>query len=172
MKALGDYTRPDPKKRKEILMKFSNRMSSDDIKTDLASWNLEFSKELQNIQGRLLPPETILGGNKASSFTYKSENADWGSCFRKWASTSSKNLTKWVVIHAARDEGIAKEFVANLMKVTPSLGMTFAKPRMESLVDNKPNTYLTCLDKMIEMKPQMVMVVVPNNKGNLFPHDN
>ena len=166
MKALGDYTRPDPKTRTETLLKFSNRMTSGDVKADLAAWNLEFSRELTSFKGRTLQPENILGA-KGSVATYKTENADWGSCFRKWNSYSAKNLTKWAVVHSVRDETIAKEFVASLMKVTPSLGMNVAKPRMVSLPDNKPATYLSNLDKLIEQKPQMVMVVVPNNKGNL-----
>merc|ERR1719168_56283 len=43
-----------------------------------------------------------------------------------------------------------------------------AKPKMISLPDNKPSTYLSALDKLLEVSPQMVMVVVPNNKGDHY----
>merc|ERR1712198_505238 len=51
MKALGDYTRQDPKRRTESLMKFSDRINTHpDIKKELASWNLEFSKDLETFK--------------------------------------------------------------------------------------------------------------------------
>merc|ERR1712098_90818 len=168
MKALGDYTRQDPKRRTESLMKFSDRINTHpEIKKELASWNLEFSKDLETFKARTLQPETILGSG-SSKATYKLDNADWGSCFRKWSSYSSKNLTKWAVIHSSRDEAVTKEFVTSLNKVTPSLGMKLSAPKTISLPDNKPSTYLAALDKILEMSPQLVMVVVPNNKGDHY----
>jgi len=168
MKALGDYTRQDPKRRTESLMKFSNRINTNpEIQKELAAWNLEFSKDLETFKARVLQPEKILGAGSASA-TYKLDNADWGSCFRKWNSYSSVKITKWAIIHSNRDEAVTKEFVNSLTKVTPSLGMTMAKPKMISLPDNKPSTYLSALDKLLEVSPQMVMVVVPNNKGDHY----
>ena len=50
MKALGDYTRQDPKRRTESLMKFSNRINTNpEIQKELAAWNLEFSKDLETL---------------------------------------------------------------------------------------------------------------------------
>merc|ERR1712131_931 len=147
MKALGDYTRQDPKRRTESLMKFSDRINTHpDIKKELASWNLEFSKDLETFKARTLQPETILGSG-SSKATYKLENADWGSCFRKWNSYSSKNLTKWAVIHSSRDEAVTKEFITSLNKVTPSLGMKLAAPKTVSLPNNKGDHYATIKKK-------------------------
>ena len=57
MKALGAYTRQEPKKRTETLMKFSQRIQSQpEIRTDLAAWGLQFSSELESFKGRVLPP--------------------------------------------------------------------------------------------------------------------
>ena len=57
MKALGAYTRQEPKKRTETLIKFSQRIHSQpEIKTDLAAFGLEFSTELESFKGRVLPP--------------------------------------------------------------------------------------------------------------------
>ena len=57
MKALGAYTRQEPKKRTETLIKFSQRIQSQpEIRTDLAAWGLEFSSELESFKGRVLPP--------------------------------------------------------------------------------------------------------------------
>merc|ERR1719341_2140852 len=135
MKALGDYTRQDPKKRCETLKKFSERINTNqEIQTELTAWNLQFSRDLEQFRARILPPEVILGAG-SSKATYQLENADWGTCFRKWNSFSVQSCTKWAVVCATRDE---------------------------------PATYIQALDRVIECNPSIVMVVVPNNKGDHY----
>jgi len=168
MKALGDYTRQDPKKRCETLKKFSDRINTNqDIQAELTAWNLQFSRDLEQFRARILQPETILGAG-SSKATYQLENADWGTCFRKWSSYSVQACTKWAVVCANRDEAVTKEFIASLCKVSPSLGMTMNKPKMFPLPDNRPATYIQALDRVIECNPSIVMVVVPNNKGDHY----
>ena len=168
MKALGAYTRQEPKKRLETLMKFSKRINSQpEIKTDLAAWGLEFSSELESFKGRVLPAEKILGG-KSSSASYQVDNADWSKCFRKWESFKSVSLTKWAVIFGTKDEAQVKEFLTNLTKVAPSLGMVIKAPKMVKMDDTRAATYLSTLDKVFPDKPQLVMLVIPNNKGDQY----
>ena len=168
MKALGEHTRQDPKTRTKTLMKFHERMSSTpDIKADLSAWNLELSPKMETIDARTLAPEDILGQGSTKA-QYKSDNADWGNCFRKWNCFGSIAVSKWVVLHSQKDEAITKEFIASLTKVTPSLGMKLAKPKMVALPDNRPSTFLASLDTVIGMSPQLVMTVVPNNKGDHY----
>ena len=112
----------------------------------------------------MFPPETILG--KGSTFSYKTENADWGGAFRNWKQWSVVNCTKWVVINAAKDSASTKEFVNSLIKVSPSLGMILKNPKVMEIPDNRPATYVQMVDKAIALGPQIVMVVIPNNKGN------
>merc|ERR1719192_275314 len=104
MKDLGSYTRQDPKKRMETLMKFSQRIHSQpEIKKDLEAWGLKFSTELESFKGRVLPPEKILGA-KSSTATYQLDNADWSKCFRKWDSYKAVSLSNWTIIYGPRDE--------------------------------------------------------------------
>ena len=63
-----------------------------------------------------------------------------------------------------RDEAVTKEFVNSLKKVAPSLGMSMGSPKVFMLNDNRPATYIQQLDQVIDMKPAIVMVVIPNNK--------
>merc|ERR1719474_305990 len=144
MKALGTYTRQDPKKRCETLKKFSDRINTNqDIQAELTAWNLQFSRDLEQFRARILQPETILGAG-SSKATYQLENADWGTCFRKWSSYSVQACTK--------------EFITSLCKVSPSLGMIMNKPKMFPLTDNRPATYIQALDRVIEYNPSIVMV--------------
>jgi hypothetical protein len=59
---------------------------------------------------------------------------------------------------------VTKEFVNSLKKVAPSLGMSMGSPKIFMLTDNRPATYIQQLDQVIDMKPAIVMIVIPNNK--------
>jgi len=169
MKNLGEYTRQDPKKRVAALKKFSERLNTTpDITQDMQGWDLKFSRELEEFQGRILKPEQILGGGKSKA-SYVLENADWGSCFRKWGLVSGKNLTKWACVVPMRDEAITKEFIASLLKVSlGSLGYKISNPKMVMLPDNRPASYIKELDAVCKMEPQLIMCVIPNNKGDHY----
>ena len=168
MKALGDHTRQDPKRRTQTLMKFNERITAHpEIQKDLAAWNLEFSKKMDTFGARIITPEEILGKG-TSKATYKVDNADWGTCFRKWNSFSAPDLTKWAVIHSQKDDAVTKEFVNSMTKVTPSLGMKWSKPRMICVPDHKPSSYETALDQVLAQNPQIVMAVIPANKGDHY----
>ena len=43
--------------------------------------------------------------------------------------------------------------------------MVVDKPKMMELPDNRAGNYVQTLDKAIALNPQIVMVVIPNNKG-------
>ena len=46
--------------------------------------------------------------------------------------------------------------------------MTMGAPKTVVLIDNHPATYIQSLDKVIDMKPLIVMVVIPNDKGDHY----
>jgi len=168
MKDIAKYTRQAPDKRIESLNKFSQRISNTpEIKTMLAEWNLQFSKDLEKFNARILPPEHILGG-KGSKTSYQLENADWGNCFRKWSMVSVASCSKWAVIYPPRDEESTKAFVSSLIKVGPSLGLCLGNPKFVKLLDNRPATYIQQLDRVIDLGPEIVMIVIPNNKGEHY----
>ena len=70
----------------------------------------------------------------------------------------------FVIALFSRDEAVTKEFVNSLKKVAPSLGMSMGSPKVFMLNDNRPATYIQQLDQVIDMKPAIVMIVIPNNK--------
>merc|ERR1719481_1578393 len=169
MKAMGDYTRQDPVKRTQTLKKFADRLkkASSDV---LSQWDLAFSEELVKFKSRILNPETILGRG-TSKATYSVDNADWGNCFRNWKSFVVGSCAKWAVICAPKDEACTKEFVQSIQKVAPSLDMKSSlgsTPKTFTLASNRPADYIQMLDKVIEAKPDIVMVVIPNNKGDHY----
>ena len=76
-------------------------------------------------------------------------------------------LVWFLRIFYCRDEAVTKEFVSSLKKVAPSLGMTMGNPKVFTIPDNRPASYITELDKIIQMKPSIIMAVIPNNKGGI-----
>ena len=46
--------------------------------------------------------------------------------------------------------------------------MTMGAPKTVVLIDNRPATYIQSLDKVINMKPSIVMVMIPNDKGDHY----
>jgi len=168
MKSMGEYTRQDPEKRTKTLLKFADRLKNEKkIADDMAGWNLKFAEDLHQFRARMLKPETILGA-KGSKATYKLENADWAACFRKWNAFATPSCSNWAVVFNPKDEAVVKEFVNSLKKVAPSLGLTMAAPKTHMLTDNRPATYIQKLDIVLNEKPQIVMVVIPNDKGDHY----
>jgi len=168
MKSMGEYTRQDPEKRTKTLVKFADRLKNEKkIADDMAGWNLKFAEDLHQFRARMLKPETILGA-KGSKATYKLENADWAACFRKWNAFATPSCSNWAVVFNPKDEAVVKEFVNSLKKVAPSLGLTMAAPKTHMLTDNRPATYIQKLDIVLNDKPQIVMVVIPNDKGDHY----
>ena len=85
---------------------------------------------------------------------------------------------------------MTKEFINSLKKVAPSLGMNLGNPKVITLPDNRPASYIQVillstvvllrlrlvyrgilvqkLDEVIKMSPAIIMVVIPNNKGDHY----
>ena len=81
---------------------------------------------------------------------------------------------------------MTQDFIKTLAKVAPPLGMKFGNPKIISIADNRPASYIQALNQVririhfyfrlfliqhcqiIPMKPSIVMVVIPNNKGEHY----
>merc|ERR1740128_121683 len=90
---------------------------------------------MQEVGARLLKPESILGQG-SSSFSYKTENADWSGAFRNWKQWSVVECKKWILINASKDSAAVKEWVSSLQKVAPSLGMKLSGPKQTEIPGN------------------------------------
>lgn len=71
MRALADHTRVGPQGRIEKLMNFSRRMrNSQECMNEIRKWDLNVADSLVRFTGRMLPPETIVGGRFGSFAVY------------------------------------------------------------------------------------------------------
>ena len=75
MRAMADHTRVSPEGRIEKLLNFNRRLHSKPaIAEELQAWNLTLSKNLVEIDGRILPMEKISAANRE---TYPAENREY-----------------------------------------------------------------------------------------------
>ena len=68
------------------------------------------------------------------------------------------------MVYPTRDEAAVKEFVREMKQCAPNLGLALANPKLFMLADNRAATYIQQLDVVLDTKPQIVMVVIPNDK--------
>lgn len=168
MKALGEYTRPEPPKRVRTLNTFAKRMTTTaESKKTMTDWNLDLQTDLVKLQGRVFKPETILQGGKKTC-SYSLDNADWGSAFRDFKLFNTVNCSKWGVIFGPRDEQETAQFVQLLVKCAPAMGFLLNTPQRFPISDTRTPTYVQKLKIVTAMRPQLVMIVTPNNKGDAY----
>jgi len=169
MKALGDYTRQAPEPRLTTLMKFSKRMQESRLVTDgFNKWGLTLHKDLEQFQGRTLAPEQILNGKAPVS--YQLENADWGSSFRNFKLfNSAGGCSKWILIFAERDAQESREFAKATIKSAQGMGYPMRDPlECPPLKNNRTIDYLEVVKQAADKSPQLIMIIIPNNKGDVY----
>lgn len=170
MKAVGDYTRPGPSARFQALKKFAAAVASKaKIGEELKEWGLEIDPNPINFQARTLEPEKILQATGRPQLSYGLDNADWGSQFRNFKMFSSgPGCHKWVLIVSQRDQAEANEFAKALEKSAMGMGFPMKAPKPMVIQDNRTAAFVDAVNKAADLSPQMVMVVIPNNKGDSY----
>jgi len=169
MKAMGDHTRQAPEPRLTTLMKFSRRMKETKaVQDEFKKWDLALSTELEAFQGRTLAPEQILNGKAPVS--YQLDNADWGSAFRNFKLfNSAGGCQKWIVIFAERDAQESREFYKATIKSAMGMGYPMKDPlECPPLKNNRTIDYMDVIKTAAAKNPQLIMIVIPNNKGDVY----
>ena len=77
--------------------------------------------------------------------------------------------SKWAIVFHDRDSGSTQNFVKLLVKASQNMGFQLApNPLTVPLKDNKANTYGKEVDALCKKQPNMIVIVVPNNKGDAY----
>lgn len=92
------------------------------------NWHLRFDSKLVQMQARILPPEKIIQGGQASQ--YNQRTGDFSKEMRAKAMHSARHLDDWILICTRYDEGKARDFLTNLYKVCPPMGMQVRNPKL------------------------------------------
>ena len=81
---------------------------------------------------------------------------------------STVSVAKWSVVCSVKDEKATRNFIEKLLVAGLPAGITLTYPEVFTILDNKPGTYMQQLTKVVDDKLEIVMVVIPNNKGEHY----
>ncbi|XP_054710700.1 piwi-like protein 1 [Uloborus diversus] len=167
MKELANHTKLDPATRVRNLNTFIRRVNqNENVASDMKAWGLKFDDNLVRFQGRVVPPEDIImRGGKAS---YDQKSGDFTREMRGKPMYSSVNLENWVLICTKFDEPKANDFLSNLYKVGPPMGMRISPPQVVVIQVDRINNFLQAYRENVRSGAQLVCFIVPNNKKERY----
>merc|ERR1719391_1488440 len=170
MAAVGEYTRPTPPQRLEKLRQFSQAIQKKvEIAKELKDWGMKIDTEPVKFKARTMDPEKILQHSSKPALKYGLDNADWGSQFRNYKLfNAGPGCGKWILIAHERDQTEAKAFSDALQKSSNGMGFLMGKPKENYIKDNRTAAFVDAVQKAADLSPQMIMCVVPNNKGDSY----
>ncbi|CAG9813111.1 unnamed protein product [Phaedon cochleariae] len=168
MRAMADHTRIGPTKRMEKLNEFSMRMRrSPEALAEVRKWDLDLADRLVRFQGRVLPQETIVGGNNAK---YPAgPQADWTRELRALPMFVAGQIPRFAVVCPVKLKGACQDFVQCLQKSARGMRWDIGAPRIFDINDDRSHSYLECIENLISKNnPSMIMCVVPNNSADRY----
>jgi aubergine-like protein len=171
MKTLSEHLHMVPAKRIDSIKSFMKDIQTEpELTKELNGWGLEFSNELTKCQGRILPKEGIIFGPGGDNKPERpNDQADWTMAFRKRQMLKCINLERWAILAPQRDAANIDNLVKVMMQVSKPLGLLIRPPTdIIKVADGRSSSYLSALDSVIKNNPQMVFVVLPNNKLDLY----
>ncbi|KAJ8925852.1 hypothetical protein NQ315_009704 [Exocentrus adspersus] len=168
MKALADHTRVGPQNRIQKLMEFSQRMrGSGECMAELQKWDLNVADSLVRFAGRVLPPESIVGGNNAKYSA--GPQADWTRELRSLPMFVPGVIQKFAVITPSKFKNATQDFIQCLQRSARGMSWDIGQPRIFDLPDDRSQTYLDMMETIItKNSPHMIMCVVPNNSQDRY----
>ncbi|XP_063230017.1 piwi-like protein Siwi [Bacillus rossius redtenbacheri] len=172
MRALAEHTRIGPEARIEKLLVFSRRLLNEEsVRSDFKEWNMTLSNRLVEFNGRVLPPERIiLGKDRGQDVKCEvGQDADWTRNLRSNSMCAMVELSNWVLVAPSKFRRDAQGFAQTLQKAAAGMRFMVATPQIYDLDDYRTASYTQALDQITASKrPQIIMVVVPNNRVDLY----
>lgn len=170
MKDLSSHTRLNPGKRIENLLTFIDRINkNENIKKEMNGWGIRFSRELVSLESRVLMAERIIHYNGEKS-TYDPSSANFTREMRGKRMFSSVSLHNWAILVTDRDKPRAIDFVQNLCRVGPPMGMNISQPMFHLVENERTHAYLTSIREVVSSSPsiQILVIIVPNNRKDRY----
>ncbi|XP_069136145.1 piwi-like protein 1 [Argopecten irradians] len=168
MRDVASHTRIAPEGRCNTLSGFMNQINkTPEVKQELQGWRLRFSQNLLQLQGRVLPMETVKMAEDVVC-NYRQEDADWTRSLRGNKLLTSVNLTNWVVCFTRQDSGNARDLFETLNKVGDKMDMEFHRPRLCELNGSRPSDFLDALKRNVTRDTQLMICILPSSRKDLY----
>jgi len=163
-KAMDAAIKKDPRARAAAVNKFMRSFNESPAHKDFAQWGFTLNNRPQEVPGRVLNPYKVnFGGNQQKDTSRPFD-------FRGTQMYDARQpITRWVVISPenAREGG---EFINNLNKVCPGLGMSLGRPKQMSYRNVSDLT--RCLNDIKGMndRAHMIVLILRNQDKTTYDH--
>jgi aubergine len=167
MKMLDEKTKLGPQERRHRIYAFRQRIQdTPEASRELSDRHIELSKELVQINGRTIPYETIIFGDRKEIKT--DEKVDWTFGFRNNKLYATESLKRWMVVTPKNCEGDARQFIGICKQVSRSMAIEFADPHWELIDNDRLTTYAEKIEECCRRDPRFIFIVVPNNNADRY----
>ncbi|KAF8763346.1 Piwi-like protein 1 like protein [Argiope bruennichi] len=167
MREMATKTRLDPSQRVKNLQTFINRLSSNEnVRREMEAWHLSFADRLVQFPARVLPPERIVLNTQAVNYVQSS--GDFSKEMRGKPMYNAMCLDDWLMICPRKEEEKARDFLTNLYKVCPPMGMRVRAPKIFLINDDRPHGYLNAVKENLTEYTKLICFIVSNNKKERY----
>lgn len=165
MRDMAQHTRIGPDKRVENLKIFIQRLNQNQqVVKEMTNLGLKFEEKLVEIQARVVPGEKIRQQGQLSTF----KNGDFSREMRSKSMHVPMDLNRFAVIVSRRDSKVVDDFLENLHRVCPPMGMKVTAPKVVTTDDDKASSYLSAMASLMKENLQLIICIVPNNRKDRY----
>lgn len=167
MKDVATYTRITPNQRHSAFKKYIQTvLSNETAKSRLAGWGLSIASETVDLMARTLQPETLYFGNNVK--VPGKPNAEWNNEVTRNAVMQAVDIVKWVLLHTDRDKQVARDFQETLKRCCSPMGIQVNRPDVICLPNDRTDTYVMMLKKIIISGVQLVVAICPTARDDRY----
>ncbi|KAJ8714986.1 hypothetical protein PYW08_004967 [Mythimna loreyi] len=167
MKDVATYTKITPNQRHAAFKKYIETvMSNETAKSRLAGWGLSIAPETINLTARTLQPEMLYFGNNVK--VPGKPNADWNGEVTRQHVMQAMDIMKWVILYTDRDKQVAQSFLDTVKRSCRPMGINVAEPDMIRLPNDRTDSYVITLKKVITSDIQIVVVICPSSRDDRY----
>lgn len=78
------------------------------------------------------------------------------------------NLNSWYIVYCSKDQIYVDDFLLMLGNITKTIGMQINKPQKTALRDDRTETYLREIQKIINSNIELIVIVFPTNRTDRY----
>lgn len=166
MQDLSIYTRLSPENRVKALCKFNKRIQDTPQSVNvLKEWNMELDKKLLEVEGRELPPETIVFGR--SHEVPASIKGEWA-IRNGVAMYQNVPIHRWLCIYPEKMETDTNKFLEILGQQCQEMQCDYKPPKMISLKDDRQDSYIQAVTAVKDKAPKLILFVLPTDRADRY----
>lgn len=166
MKDIASHTRLSPMAREACFKKFIENVNSNPkANEELSNWGLKLDLNVMEAHGRCLTQEKIFFRDTS---VLAGANADWGRDSVTNTVISAVAMQSWLLVFTKRDQSKALDFLHLLKRITNSMGIKVADPKVVELPDDRIDTYLRAIRPEINPQLQIVVAIFPTSRDDRY----